>query len=154
MGAPVAAKAKQTAFLAAYAEVGNVTAAARMAKVSRQAHYNWLGDPEYADKFAAASEEAVDSLEAEARRRAVQGNVEPVFQGGKQVGEIRKFSDTLLIFLLKGARPERYRERYDVRQEVVTVDAIDAEIARLEAELAARAGSHPAPAEEGTSPPG
>ena len=45
-------------------------------------------------------------LEDEARRRAVDGVDEPVFQQGKQVGTIRKHSDTLLIFLLKGIRPQ------------------------------------------------
>ena len=29
-------------------------------------------------------------------------------------------SETLLIFLLKGARPEKYRERYDVASKVET----------------------------------
>ena len=37
----------------------------------------------------------------------------PVYYQGKEVGQIRKFSDTLLIFLLKGARPETYRERHE-----------------------------------------
>jgi len=27
---------------------------------------------------------------------------------------VREYSDTLLIFLLKGLRPAKYRERYDV----------------------------------------
>jgi hypothetical protein len=27
---------------------------------------------------------------------------------------VREYSDTLLIFLLKGRRPAKYRERYDV----------------------------------------
>jgi hypothetical protein len=30
---------------------------------------------------------------------------------------IREYSDTLLIFLLKGLRPAKYRERYDVAVE-------------------------------------
>jgi hypothetical protein len=33
------------------------------------------------------------------------------------VGVIREYSDTLLIFLLKGLRPAKYRERYDVAVE-------------------------------------
>jgi len=130
-------KAKQAAFLAAFAELGNVTGAAEAAGVHRQRHWEWLKDPGYADRFADAQEQAVERLETEARRRAIVGVEEPVYQGGKLVGGVRKYSDTLLIFLLKGARPERYRERFDVRQQVVTVDAIDAEIARLEAEVAA-----------------
>jgi hypothetical protein len=36
---------------------------------------------------------------------------------GRQVGSIREYSDMLLIFLLKGLRPAKYRERYDVAVE-------------------------------------
>src|SRR5262249_4954507 len=54
---------------------------------------------------------------AEMRRRALVGWDEPVYQGGKLVGHIRKFSDTLLIFALKAERPEKYRERYEPRSE-------------------------------------
>jgi len=46
-----------------------------------------------------------------------------VFHQGKVCGGIRKYSDTLLIFLLKAAYPEKYRERVDVNAQVnVTVD--------------------------------
>ncbi|MDP2936788.1 MAG: hypothetical protein Q8O86_09895 [Dehalococcoidia bacterium] len=38
------------------------------------------------------------------------GTEKPVFQGGQQVGVVREYSDVLLIFLLKGARPEKYRD--------------------------------------------
>jgi hypothetical protein len=48
-------------------------------------------------------------LEDEAVRRAYEGVERPVFQGGKQVGVVREYSDTLLIFLLKALRPEKYR---------------------------------------------
>lgn len=45
-------------------------------------------------------DEAVDasrpSIESEVRRRAVEGWDEPIFQGGKQVGVRRRYSDTLL----------------------------------------------------------
>lgn len=102
---------KQRAFLAAYAKCGNLTAAAELAKTSRRNHYDWLAKDEYRAAFDAAHEEACDVLETEARRRAVEGTERPVYQGGKQVGKVREFSDVLLIFLLKGARPEKYRER-------------------------------------------
>lgn len=49
-------------------------------------------------------------LEQEAQRRAFHGVDEPVFQKGVQVGTIRKYSDTLLIFLLKSRNPAKYRE--------------------------------------------
>ncbi len=113
--------AKKRAMLAAYAEVGTVVRAAEIAGIDRSTHYAWMGsDPAYAEAFAAAGEQAVERLEQEARRRAVEGTEKPVYQGGKLVGTIREYSDTLLIFLLKGALPEKYRERVsaDVRGEL------------------------------------
>jgi hypothetical protein len=56
----------------------------------------------------------VDTLEAEADRRAAEGTLRPVFYKGEQCGEIREYSDTLLIFRLKALRPEKYRERSNV----------------------------------------
>jgi hypothetical protein len=64
----------------------------------------------------AARIEAADLLEDEAFRRAHQGIDKPVFQGKELVGVIREYSDTLLIFLLKGCRPDKYRDRVDTRQ--------------------------------------
>lgn len=84
------------AFLAAYAETGNVSAALRASKVGRTTHYQWVKtDPDYKAAVDAAEEEAGDALEAEARRRAFAG------------------SDTLLIFMLKGAKPSKYREKFE-----------------------------------------
>jgi len=53
-------------------------------------------------------EAAVAALEAEAVRRALQGVSEPVFHQGRECGSRVKHSDTLLMFLLKTLRPERY----------------------------------------------
>lgn len=103
---------KRRAFLAAMAQTGIISAAAHAAKVSVQAHSQvWMKQPGYPELFAAAKEQAVEMMEAEALRRATIGTPEPVFQGGKQVGTITKKSDVLLIFLLKAARPEKYRDR-------------------------------------------
>lgn len=89
---------KKRAFLATYAQVGNIRHACLAVGIARRTHYDWLEtDPAYKAAFEQAGEDAADALEAEARRRAFEG------------------SDTLLIFLLKGLRPERYRERYDHR---------------------------------------
>lgn len=49
-------------------------------------------------------------LEQEAYRRAVEGVEEPVYQGGELVGTVRRYSDKLLEFLLRGRRPQVYRE--------------------------------------------
>lgn len=103
-------------FLEAIARTGNVKAACEAAKIGRRTAYDWRGaDPEFAEAWDAAMEEAVDMLEAEGWRRAAKGVLKPVFQGGEKVGEIREYSDTLLIFLMKGHRPGRFRET--VRQE-------------------------------------
>ena len=86
-----------------------------MAGIDRGTHYDWLQkDPEYRAQFERAQEVAIQALEDEAVRRAYEGVERPVYQGGEKVGVIREYSDTLLIFLLKGARPQKYRERYDV----------------------------------------
>lgn len=104
----------QSLFLTSFAEMGTITHAAKATGIDRQTHYNWLeSDPEYAERFKEADEQATDNLEREARRRAVAGVEEPVFYQGDIVGHIRKMSDTLLIFLLKGAKPEKYRERFE-----------------------------------------
>jgi hypothetical protein len=122
---------KQRAFLAAFAKTGNITRAAALAKVARSRHYEWMDDPDYAAAFAAAGEEACDLLESEARRRAVDGIEEPVvYQGelsvkldslGRRTARpltIRRYSDVLLIFLLKAQRPDKYRDNYNWRGEL------------------------------------
>lgn len=110
---------RKRAFLAAFSECGNLTKAGRLAQVDRRMHYVWMKDPEYAEAFREAEEVAIENLEAEARRRAVEGlrkkkfnsKGEPIIdpETGEQYTE-HDYSDTLLIFLLKGARPEKYRE--------------------------------------------
>ena len=103
---------KKRAFLAALAHTGNITEAADIAHISRSAHYQWLeADPVYAAASKDAMEQAAQRLEAEARRRAVDGVEEPVFYQGKQCGVIKRYSDALLMFLLKGAKPDKYKER-------------------------------------------
>ena len=113
-----AAPKKGDAFLAAYRECGSVSYAARAEKINRCTHYRWLQQyPEYTEAFAEAREEAADVLEQEARRRAVEGVEAPVFYKGEVCGTVKRYSDVLLIFLLKGARPDKYRERYEVTED-------------------------------------
>lgn len=104
-------KAWPGVFLAALESSGNVSAAAREAGVSRQRAYEWRrSDPDFASHWDAAIEVATDALEAEARRRAVEGTEEPVFYQGTECGRIRRYSDTLMIVLLKAHRPAKFRE--------------------------------------------
>ncbi len=112
------------AFLAALAINGNVSKACEAAGVkSRMTAYRArLNHPDFASLWDAAYEQAMDILEEEARRRAHDGLVRYKFDKGKPIlhpvtqepyYEL-EYSDTLLIFLLKGGRPEKYRERHDV----------------------------------------
>lgn len=99
-------------FLKTLAATGNVSLAAEAAGMSRQALYRLrAADDAFAQAWAEALEEAVDALDAEARRRAVEGSCRPVFYRGQVVGEMRHYSDTMLMFLLRAHRPEIYGSR-------------------------------------------
>ena len=98
-------------FLRALETLGTVSAASKAANInSSTAYEHRKTDHEFAVAWAEAYDAYCDSLEQEAYRRAVKGVDEPVFYQGEKCGVIRKYSDTLLDRLLKGHRPERYRE--------------------------------------------
>lgn len=105
---------KKDEFLRAYAGTGNVTAAVRVVGISRKTPYLWFKkDEAFREDFRFARREAIDSLESEARRRAVEGVEEQHFdKDGNLAFTVRKYSDTLLIFLLKGANPKKYNRPY------------------------------------------
>ncbi len=91
------AKKRREAFLATLSTTGNATQAAEVAKLDRSALYRLRkNDEAFAEAWAEAEELGVEALEDEACRRAFDG------------------SDTLLIFLLKGKKPDKYRERTEV----------------------------------------
>lgn len=84
-------------FIELFAATGNVRLSATAAGVSRDAPYKRAqADSSFARDWLQAREDAVDMLEAEARRRALSS------------------SDSLLIFLLKSLRPETFRDRVDL----------------------------------------
>lgn len=91
----------QPAFLAAFRNSGNVRASCLAAGATRQTVYALRrNDADFAAAWMVAEEEAIDVLEAEARRRAM------------------GTSDTLLIFLLKAHRPDKYREQYTIKHKI------------------------------------
>lgn len=109
------AKTRARAFLAAYEECGDIKRAASSAEMDRRLHYRWLKDsPGYAAAFARARDRFADRLEAEAIRRANEGVLEPVFYQGQKIGAIRRYSDGLMQFLLRGARPEKYSQKTEI----------------------------------------
>jgi hypothetical protein len=119
-------KPRQERFLRALAETGNVTAAVAVAGTSRTRIYERRkADPAFAAGWDEAEEIAADRLEEEARRRAVEGVQEPLVSAGKIVRDddgqpiaIRRYSDTLLIALLKAHRPERFKDRAVVQHDI------------------------------------
>jgi transposase-like protein len=90
----------------------NVSQACKSVKIVRETFYSWLRqDPAFREAYEASREQAIEVLEDEAVRRAKIG------------------SDTLLIFLLKGARPQKYRDNVHLEGSLA-VGAIEQAIAR------------------------
>ena len=84
--------------IAALREGLSVGGACAVAGMARNTYYDWRkADPEFAAEADEAIENGTDFLEDVARQRATDS------------------SDTLLIFLLKARRPEKYRERAETR---------------------------------------
>jgi len=105
----------QQSFLFYFRQHGNLTVACQQAKVDRRTPYRWyernaLG---FRAAFDDAEQEAIEWIENELYRRAVTGVEESVYQGGQMVGTIRKFSDLLLIFMLKARAPAKYRDKFE-----------------------------------------
>ena len=134
--------AKQRAFFAAFRETGNVCLACVAAKVARSSHYRWLDESAvYREAFESAREDAADTLEAEAYRRAVE-RVEKLTGWYKGVagGSVLEYSDNLLMFLLKGIRPDKFKDRVEFKGALASID-----LNKLPDELIARIadGEHP-----------
>jgi len=142
------------AFLTSLAELGNVRAACEAAKIERSTAYRQReDDSEFAAAWDIALENAADLLEEEARRRAHEGVRRLKFDRGKMITipvadtEGRpmlgvdgnpimvpyvehEYSDALMMFLLKGIRPEKFRDRTETKHtfEPINWDAVPDDI--------------------------
>ena len=97
---------KKRAFLSAFSRCGSISTAAKRVKIDRRTHYNWLAeDPWYKDAYKQAVQEAGDALEDKLNELALEGNV------------------TAAIFLLKGLRPHKYKERSQV--DLLKINSLD-----------------------------
>jgi len=102
-------------FLKAYAQHGNVTAAAKTAKIGRATVYRHFDKhPEFKQQAADAYDESGDRLLSVAMDRAVNGWDEPVYQGGKKVGVKRMFDNHLLWRLMCALHPHRFSEKHQL----------------------------------------
>lgn len=96
---------QQGLYINAIRETGLEASARRIAGVSKRAVENTIEEnPDFAEQLEDAMDCAADVLEAEARRRAVDGYEEDVYYKGEFVGTTTKYSDSLLALLLKGRR--------------------------------------------------
>jgi len=108
-------EAQQKAFFENYIKVGTITGAARKAGIDPTYHYKWLEtDPEYPARFKMVHLQASEALVEEGRRRALEGVEEPTgWYRGEPGGFVKRYSDSLLIFMIKGAFPDIYKDRHE-----------------------------------------
>ena len=103
---------KKEAILETFRDCCNISKSCKKNKITRTTFYRWLNDDTaFKQSFNEAAQIAIGVLEDEAKRRALEGVSEPVYYLGKKVGTVKKYSDTLLIVLLKAHAPEKYKER-------------------------------------------
>src|SRR5258708_595352 len=110
---------RQQQFLEYLAETGNVLRAAKLVASSTARVYAMRhNDPAFRQAWDEAEELAADRLEAEAWRRAVEGVEEPAVNAGRLVRDedgnavmVRRYSDMLLLALLKAHRPAKFNTR-------------------------------------------
>jgi hypothetical protein len=105
------AKRKRKAFLEILSQTGQVTKAAQAVGYTstNSLHALRREDEDFAEQWDEAIEAAKDSLESEAIRRAMEGTMEPTYYKGEVVGYHPKYSDQLLMFVLRKLDPS-YRD--------------------------------------------
>lgn len=113
----IISQAKRKKFLTLLAQTGKVGDSAKAAGYTSSIFLRKLYNEDA--EFRAAWDEAVqvahdDVLEPEAIRRAVEGHEKDVYYKGEIVGTELVHSDTLLMFLMRGTRPEKYRDNIKV----------------------------------------
>lgn len=111
----VRTKQRENRFLNSLRTGASTYVAAEAAGIARTTAYQWRdADPAFRQAWEDAVNAGTDLLEQEAWRRAHDGNTEPVYHRGEIVGHVRKYSDALTMFLLKGRRPEKYNDRKEI----------------------------------------
>ncbi len=147
IGRTIRTARKRKRFLESLESTGHVLRSAAAAGASIRAFYNWREDDwAFAADWEAALERAIDRLEDEAFRRALEGVEVPVYYQGKPVGALSKYSDRLLIFLLTRLRARKFQEPpvtvvHDNPLEEMTDGDLDGEIEYLQAEEEAAVGA-------------
>lgn len=98
---------------------GNVSKAVAIVGISRTAVYEFRNsNADFRQAWDDVIDQVCDAAEEELYRRAVKGTLEPVFYKGVKIASIRKFSDRAIELLLKAKRPNVYRERLDINNQI------------------------------------
>lgn len=126
-------------FLKSYAQTASITKAAEAAKIDRALHYRWLETfPKYQKAFLEAERQAGDFIESEAVRRATEGVVEAVYYQGRPVGAVKRYSDGVMMTLLRGFKPQKYSNKTELSGPdggpIEIVQRLNAARARMNAE--------------------
>lgn len=96
-------EAKMKLFLMGYLKYGVISRACALAGIKRQTFLVWKKNVDkFREVFEIIDQEYTDKLEEEANRRAMEK------------------SDTLLQFLLRARRPEKFNPTYNVRADIET----------------------------------
>lgn len=116
---------KKALFLRHYANLCIVKAAAEATKISPPTVYQWRQtDTKFREEMDGLKPVIGQSLLDEAVRRGRDGVKKPVYQGGKRVGAIREYSDTLLSKLLDGMLPDMFGKKR-VDHKIVNKNALE-----------------------------
>lgn len=143
---------KKGRFLSELRKNPNVTLAAKTIGMSRCMMYVYRDEDEgFKKEWDEAIEEGLDLMEEEVRRRAYDGVNELVFYQGKKCGSVQKYSDTLLMFLLKRYRPE-FRDSVKIDGALDVRNLTDEQLNAKIADFLAKAGVSLAPGGTGSAP--
>ncbi len=108
-------KATWSTWMEEFARTGRQDRACKKAGIPRQTVYRRTRqDATFAAYVQEVREMTMDSLEDAGIRRARDGWLEPQYFKGELQGYVRKYSDSLLQFMLIHGRPEKYRPKKDV----------------------------------------
>lgn len=138
---PKARRDWKPAWLTAFEQHGTVSAACSEVGVGRTTVYEARQQDEaFALAWHDLEEATTERMEREALRRGVEGVKSDIFYRDQVIGEETKYSDTLLIFMLKARKPDVYRENVRV-EHTGSIDLAGKTIAELQdiiGELAGR----------------
>lgn len=120
----------KSVYLETMRHCANVSISSKVAGVTRQAaQAARTTDPDFAAAEKQAIEAGIDLVEASAFKSAVYGDLKPVYHQGILCGEVLEYSDAMRAMLLKGRRPEVYRDKLE---QSGTLNVVNTHLTRAE----------------------